>query len=92
MSKCPILLLFLNELNKSNNINPRKRRKKDKKVTVYDHASELYNEYQEIYFDQYMALPDDKKGNIGNKYVSKNLFLEGCDYEVCDQKIKKNRL
>ena len=33
-----------------------------------------------------------KKGNIGNKYVSKNLFLEGCDYEVCDQKIKKNRL
>ena len=61
MSKYPILLLFLNELNKSNNINPRKRRKKDKKVTVYDHASELYNEYQEIYFDQYMALPDDKK-------------------------------
>ena len=43
---------------------------------MYDNASELYNEYLGIYFDQYMALPDAEKRKLGNKYDPKNLFLE----------------
>ena len=57
----PILFLFYNELNKFNNINPRKGCTKDKKATVYDNASGLYNEYLEIYFNQYMTLSNAKK-------------------------------
>ena len=49
---------------------------------MYDNASELYNEYLEIYYDQYMALSDAKKKNLGNKYDPKNLFLQGYDYGV----------
>ena len=56
VSKYPILYSFYTELNKSNNINPRKGRTKDKKATLYDITSEPYNEYLEIYFNQYMTL------------------------------------
>ena len=52
-----------------------KAQKKRKKTTVYDNASELYNEYLEIYFDEYKALSDVKKRNLGNKYDPINLFL-----------------
>ena len=41
-------------------MNPRKGPTKDKKMTEYDNASELYNEYLEIYFNQYMTLSDAK--------------------------------
>ena len=60
-SKYPILLWFYNDLNKFSNLNPRKQRTKEKTATVYDTASELYNEYLEIYFDQYNALSDARK-------------------------------
>ena len=33
-------------------------------MSVPDNASELYNEYLEIYFDQYMGLSDAKKKEI----------------------------
>ena len=59
-SKYPILFSLCSELNKFNNINPRKRQK-DKKATAYDNASELYNEYLEIYFTRYMTISDAKK-------------------------------
>ena len=59
-SKYPILVSLCSELNKFNNINPRKRQK-DKKATAYDNASELYNEYLEIYFTRYMTISDAKK-------------------------------
>ena len=51
VSKYPILYSFYTELNKFNNIG----RQKDKKATAYDKASELYNEYREIYFNQCMT-------------------------------------
>ena len=38
-----------------------KKSTKQRKVTVYDNVSELYNEYLETYFDQYMAVSDNKK-------------------------------
>ena len=38
-------------------------------------ASELYNEYLEIYFDQYMTLLDARE-KIGIKYNPINLFFE----------------
>ena len=31
------------------------------KVTLYDNASELYNEYLEVYFDEYKTPSDAKK-------------------------------
>ena len=45
MSKYPILLSFYSDVNKFNNLNPQKESTKEKKVTVYDNAPELYNEY-----------------------------------------------
>ena len=35
---------------------------------MYDNASKLYNEYLEIYFDEYKALSDAQKRKLGNKY------------------------
>ena len=61
---------------------------------MYNNASELYNEYLGIYYDQYMALPDTEKRKLGKKYHSKKLFLEGMII-VCGQKkrlIKKECL
>ena len=55
-SKYPILLSFYSNLNKFNNINPRKENK-----SVYDNASELYGDYGEVYFYEYKFLPNVKK-------------------------------
>ena len=44
-------------------------------MNVYDNDSEMYNEYLETYFQQYMDLSDNKKGKLGNKYDPFNLFL-----------------
>ena len=49
-------------------------------MTVYDNASELYNEYLEIYLDEYKAVSDAQKRNLGNKYDNINLFLETYNY------------
>ena len=48
---------------------------------MYD-ASELYNEYLEIYFDEYKALSSAKKRKLGNKYDPINLILEAYNYDV----------
>ena len=47
-----------------------------------DNASDLHNEYLEIYFDEYKAFSDVKKRNVGNKYDLINLFLETYKYNV----------
>ena len=57
----PSKSLFYSELNKFNSINPWKEQTKDKKATVYDNALKLYNEYLEIYLNQYMTISDAKK-------------------------------
>ena len=51
-------------------------------MTVYDNASELYNEYLEIYCDEYKALSDAHKRKLDNKYDPINLFLETYNYNV----------
>ena len=81
-SKYPILFSFYSELNKFYYINPRKGRTKENKKPVYDKASELYNEYLEIFFNQYMTLSDANKRKLGDKYDPEKLFLEGYDYSV----------
>ena len=68
-----------------------------KKQILYNNALELFNEYLEIYFNQYMTLSDVKKTKLGDKYDPQNLFLEGCNYGVWSEKEeeltnKKNRL
>ena len=57
-SQYPILLSFYSDLFKFNNLNPQNKITNKKKGTMYDNASELYNEYLQIYFDEYKALSD----------------------------------
>ena len=61
-----ILIVFLYSL---------KPQKEVTKVTVYDNASEMYNEYLPTYFVQCMALSENKKSKLGNKYSPVNLFV-----------------
>ena len=83
--KYPILLSFYSDLNKFKNPNPQKESTNEKKKTTvyYDNASELYNEYLEIYLDEYKALSDVQKRNLGNKYDPINLFIEKYNHYVC---------
>ena len=48
---------------------------------MYDNPSELYDEYLEIYFNEYKALPNAKKGELSNRYDPINLFFTtySCD-------------
>ena len=50
-------------------------------MTVSDNASELYNEYLDIYFDQYMALSDGLR-TLSSKYDLTILFLETNNNDV----------
>ena len=74
------MLSFYSDLNKFNNLNQQTESTKEKKVSVYDSVSELYNEYLGIYFDQYMTLSDAWEKNLGNKYNPINSFLETYNY------------
>ena len=47
---------------------------------MYNNASELYNEYLEIYFDGYKTVSDAKK-ELGDKYNPVNLFREAYNYD-----------
>ena len=49
---------------------------------LYNNASELYNEYLEIYFNQYMTLSNANKIKLGDIYDPEKLFLKGYDYSV----------
>ena len=45
-------------------------------------SSELYNNFLEIYYDEFIELQDAKKRRLGNNYDPKSLFLKGYDYSV----------
>ena len=62
-SKYEVLTSFYNELDTFYSLKLQTESTKEKKATVSDNASEMYNEYLEIYFDQYIALSDNKKGS-----------------------------
>ena len=81
-SKYPILLSLYSDLNKFNNLNPHKESTKEKKATVHENTSEIYNEYLEIYFNEYKALLDAQTKKLGKKYDPINLFLETYTYDV----------
>ena len=74
------MLSFYSNLNKFNNLNPQNESTKEKKATVYDNASELYNEYSKSYFAEYKTLSDAKKWKLGNKYDP--IYLETYNYDV----------
>ena len=44
------LIRFFNDLDKSNKLMPQKEETKEKKTNVYNTASELYNDFLEIFF------------------------------------------
>ena len=74
--------LVLQRLNKFNNLNQQKGSTKEKKATVYNNASELYNEYLETYFDEYNTLSDAQERELHDKYDPINLFLEIYNYNI----------
>ena len=49
---------------------------------MYNNASELYNNYLEIYFDECKVLSNAKKEELGNKCDSANLFLATYNYDL----------
>ena len=51
---------------------------------MYNIASELYNEFLEIYFEEYIDLSDSKKKkeNLNDKYDPTNLILDTYDYSI----------
>ena len=51
-SKCPILASSYNDLNTFNRLKLQKERTKEKKDRMYDNASEICNEFLEIYFNE----------------------------------------
>ena len=72
ISKYKVLTSFYNELNKFYSLNPQKEKANYKKATAYNNASEIFNVYVETYFDRYMAVSDNKKRKLGNKYGRNN--------------------
>ena len=76
---------FFFNLDKLNNVNPKKSTKK-KKINVYDKASELYNNCLGIYYHKYYELSDDKRKTIESKYDPKDLFL---DYSMWSENEEK---
>ena len=55
---------------------------------MYDNDLELYNEFLEIYFDEYKALSDAKIRELDNKHEDANLFLERYNYYLWFEKEK----
>ena len=50
---------------------------------MYDVASELYNVFEEIYFDEYYDLSDAKKKKRNyHKYEPEKLFLKAYNYNL----------
>ena len=82
MLKYAVLLSFYTDLNKFDNLNSQQESTRERKETVYENASELYNEYLVIHFDEYKSLSDAKKRELGNKYGPINLFLEKYNYDI----------
>ena len=74
-SKYKVLTSSYNKLNKFYSLKTQKESTKERKATVYDIGSEMYDEYLGTYFGQYMALSDNRKSKLGNKYYLVNLFL-----------------
>ena len=61
----------------------KRKHKKTKNKNMYNIASELYNEFLEIYFDEYIDLSDSKKKkNLNDKYDPTNLILDTYDYSI----------
>ena len=81
-SKYLFLAEFFIDLNKSNKLNPKNKAQKRKKMNVYDNASDLYNNFLAIYFNEYNEILDAKRNKMKHKYEPKKLFLETYNYDV----------
>ena len=49
---------------------------------MYIISSEIYNNFLEIYYDEYNELADDERNEIDPKYNPKTLFPDGYDCSV----------
>ena len=67
---------------KLDNLNPQKENTCEKKMNMYDKASELYNDFPQIYYYKCYKLSDEKRKNIESKYNPKYLSFDGYDYSM----------
>ena len=51
-------------------------------MNVYDNASDLYNNFLAIYFNEYNEILDAKRNKMKHKYEPRKLFLETYNYYV----------
>ena len=63
-SKYSFLDEFFDDLDKFNKLNLEKESTAEKKINEYKKASELYNDFLGIYFEEYYVLSDDKRKKI----------------------------
>ena len=59
-----------------------KQKTEKKRTNLYIISSELYNNFLEIYYDEYNELSDAKKRNLVDNYNTENLFFKKYDYSV----------
>ena len=69
-------------MNKFISLKPKKGPRKERKKILYGNASELYQDYLEICFNQYMPFSGAKKRKLHNKYDPTNLFFETHHYDA----------
>ena len=79
-SKHLLLAGFFDYLNKFNKLSPRKKHKRGK--NVYAKASDLYNDFVAIYFDEYNEL-DARRKKMELRYDPKKLFIKVYNHDVC---------
>ena len=67
---------FSNDLNKFSKLKPQKEKRKEKKTSMYNTDSELYNDLLPTYFDEYYDFSDSKRTKMDPKYDPAGLTLE----------------
>ena len=60
-SKHLFLVTFIYDLDKFTKLKTQKERTQNKKINVYNKATELYSDFPSIYFNEYSELSDDKR-------------------------------
>ena len=59
-----------------------KQKTEKKRTNLYIISSELYNNFLEIWYDEYNELSDAKKRKLVDNYNTENLFFKTYDYSA----------
>ena len=76
-------MIYIN--NKFKKLQIIKQKTEKKRTNLYIISSELYNNFLEIYYDEYNELSDAKKRKLVDNYNTENLFFKKYDYSVSSE-------